>query len=36
MPVRVAKIKKPTNDKCWRGFVEKKDTPMLLVGMEVS
>ena len=36
MPVRVAKIKKPTNNKCWGGCVEKKRTPMLLVGIEVS
>ena len=34
MLVRMAAIKKSTNNKCWRGYGEKKIT--LLVGMQTS
>ena len=35
--VRIAIIKKKnsTNDKCWRGYGEKGNPPMLLVGMYI-
>ena len=32
-PVRMAIIKKNTNNKCWRGCAEKGDPHTLLVGM---
>ena len=32
-PVRMAIIKKPTNNKCWRGYGEKGTVLALLVGM---
>ena len=35
MPVRMAAIKKSTNNKCWRGW--RKGNPLtLLVGMQTS
>ena len=34
--VRMAAIKKSTNNKCWRGCGEKKFSPTLLVGMQTS
>ena len=34
-PIRMAAIKKPTNNKCWRGCGEK-DCLTLLVGMQTS
>ena len=35
-PVRMAIIKKSTNNKCWRGCGEKMNPPTLLVGMEIG
>ena len=35
MPIRMAAIKKPTNNKCWRGCGEKVCLT-LLVGMQTS
>ena len=35
MPVKMAAIKKSTNNKCWRGC-GKKGTLLLLVGMQTS
>ena len=32
-PVRMAIIKKSTDNKCWRGYGKKSDSPTLLVGM---
>ena len=37
MPIRMAAIKKSTNNKCWRGCGEKGTNPLtLLVGMQTS
>ena len=36
MPVRMAAIQKSTNNKCWRGCGETKETLTLLVGMQTS
>ena len=36
MPVRMAAIKKSTNNKSWRGYGEKGTALMLLVGMQTS
>ena len=33
IPVKMAIIKKPTNNKCWSGCGEKGNPPTLLVGM---
>ena len=35
-PVRIAAIKKSTNNKCWRGCGEKGTPLTLLVGMQTS
>ena len=35
-PVRMAAIKKSTNNKCWRGCAEKWNPLTLLVGMQTS
>ena len=34
--VRMVTIKKPMNNKCWRGCGEKKNRLTLLVGMQTS
>ena len=34
-PVRMAIIKKSTNNECWRGCGER-EPPILLMGMEIS
>ena len=36
MPVRMTAIKKPTNNKCWRGYGEKGTLLTLLVLMQTS
>ena len=36
MPVRMAAIKKSTNNKCWRGYREKGTLLQLLLGMQTS
>ena len=36
MPVRIAAIKKSTNNKCWRECEEKGNPLTLLVGMQTN